>query len=304
MADGSLSVSPASGPASGPDSVSGDAAPLIAFRNVSLWFGSTPALLDVSFHVRRGETKVLLGEAGAGKTVILKLAIGLLRPGSGSVCVLNEPVSSLPEAKLFELRQQIGMVFQESALFDSLTVGENVAYPLEEQGGLSDGAIGERVAECLRAVELEAAIDKYPPEISGGMQRRVAIARALATKPEIMLYDSPTAGLDPVTAANIMQLIVRLRDLRQVTSLMVTHRLQDGFLLAANRWDPDHQQLEPDPTAGDRTSFLLLHRQRPVFDGSAKDLFASPDEYTRRFLHQSSQAPNGGLPPARQQPPA
>lgn len=257
---------------------------LIEFDQVSMEFGAAKVLDQVSFQVPKGETKVLLGEAGSGKSVALKLAIGLLRPTAGAVRVLGETVSAMPEQALFELRRRIGIVFQESALFDSLTVRENVAYRLLEEGKLDGAAIEKRVRECLEVVELEEAIDKLPAELSGGMQRRVSIARALATEPEIMLYDSPTAGLDPITATNIMEQIIKLRDLKQVTALMVTHRLQDGFMLAGHCWDKASNRLQPAQAETSPTSFLVLHQHRAVFDGSAQELRASQDRYLRHFL--------------------
>ncbi|MGH9466606.1 MAG: ABC transporter ATP-binding protein [Terriglobales bacterium] len=257
---------------------------LVDFEHVGLSFGQEIALSDVSFQVRRSETKVLLGESGAGKSVVLKLALGLLLPDNGSVEVLGERVSALPEQELFELRRRIGMVFQESALFDSLSVRENVAYRLEEEGRLDPVAIEARVRACLDAVEMEEAIDKMPAELSGGMQRRVSIARALATEPEVMLYDSPTGGLDPVTATNIMEQIIKLRDVKRVTALLVTHRLQDGFLLATHRWDPARNTLCPEPVQDGTTSFLVLHQHRVLFDGGAEEMLHSPEPYLREFL--------------------
>ncbi|MGH9480860.1 MAG: ABC transporter ATP-binding protein [Terriglobales bacterium] len=257
---------------------------LIEFDKVSLGFDALPVLEDLSFQVQRGETKVLLGETGTGKSVALKLAIGLLRPDRGRVVVLGETVSSLPEAELYQLRRRIGIVFQESALFDSLSVRDNVAYRLEEEGRLSPAQIEARVRACLAAVELEDAIAKMPAELSGGMQRRVSIARALATEPEIMLYDSPTGGLDPITATNIMEQIIKLRDVSRVTALLVTHRLQDGFLLATHGWDPQRNALRPIPPQESRTSFLVLHNHRALFDGAAATLRASPDPYLQTFL--------------------
>ncbi|MGH9486924.1 MAG: ABC transporter ATP-binding protein [Terriglobales bacterium] len=257
---------------------------LIGFEHVSLEFDHVPVLEDVSFQVRRGETKVLLGETGAGKSVALKLALGLLRPDTGMVEVLGERVSTLPEENLYELRRRIGMVFQESALFDSLTVRENVAYRLEEEGRLDEAHIEARVRECLRTVELEDAIDKIPAELSGGMQRRVSIARALATEPEIMLYDSPTGGLDPVTATTIMEQIIQLRDLHRVTALLVTHRLQDGFLMATHRWDAASNALVAAPGHDAATSFLLLHEHHILFDGDVDELLTSGNAYLKQFL--------------------
>jgi len=256
----------------------------IAFDAVSIGFATVPVLEDISFRVHRGETKVMLGESGAGKSVALKLALGLLRPDAGKVEVLGETVSAMPESDLYELRRRIGIVFQESALFDWLSVRGNVAYRLEEEGRLDAAAIEARVRVCLEAVELEDAIDKMPAELSGGMRRRVSIARALATEPEIMLYDSPTGGLDPITATNIMQQIIKLRDVNRVTALLVSHRLQDGFLMATQRWDPEHNALRPATDGDASTSFLVLHNHRVVFDGSARHLLAAADPYLQRFL--------------------
>lgn len=257
---------------------------LIEFDRVSVAFGANPVLEDVSFRVGRGETKVLLGEAGAGKSVALKLAIGLLRPDRGAVRVLDHTVSEMPEQELFQLRRRIGIVFQESALFDSMTVRDNVAYRLVEEGKLEAAAIEARVKACLDAVDLDDVMDKMPAELSGGMQRRVAIARALATAPEIMLYDSPTAGLDPITATSIMEQIIKLRDVANVTALLVTHRLQDGFLLASHCWDAARNQLRQARAENSHTSFLVLHQHRAFFDGSAPELLASPDPFLRHFL--------------------
>jgi phospholipid/cholesterol/gamma-HCH transport system ATP-binding protein len=257
---------------------------LIEFDNVSITLGGAPVLRGLSLRVHHGETKVLLGEAATGKSVSLKLAIGLMRPDSGSITVLGEPVNELPEEALFRLRRRIGMVFQESALFDSLTVRDNVAYRLDEEHDLSAEHVEARVRECLAAVELDdGVLDKLPDELSGGMRRRVAIARALATEPEIMLFDSPTAGLDPITATNIMVQIIRLRDVQRVTSLLVTHRLQDAALLAAYRWDPQRNALvEADGSS--HTSFLVLHQHRAIFDGSGAELQSNSDPYIRTFL--------------------
>jgi phospholipid/cholesterol/gamma-HCH transport system ATP-binding protein len=257
---------------------------LIDFEHVSLAFGEQPVLEDVSFAVRRSETKVLLGETGAGKSVVLKLAIGLLRPDAGRIEVLGEAVSRLPEEDLYALRRRIGIVFQESALFDSLTVRENVAYRLEEERRLTPDEIEARVRACLAAVELEEAIDKVPAELSGGMQRRVSIARALSTEPEILLYDSPTGGLDPITATNIMEQIIRLRDVNRVTALLVTHRLQDGFLMATHCWDPATNALRASTDEDHATSFLVLHQRRVLFDGRLQALRASGDSYLKQFL--------------------
>lgn len=256
----------------------------IQFERVGLSFGENTVLEGVSFAVDKGETKVLLGEAGAGKSVTLKLAIGLLRADSGRVTVLDENVGRLPEAELYALRRRIGIVFQESALFDSLSVRDNVAFRLREEHRLDPAALEARVRECLAMVELEDAIDKMPAELSGGMQRRVSIARAFATEPEIMLYDSPTGGLDPITATNIMEQIIKLRDTRRVTALLVSHRLQDGFLMASHCWDAAQNRLRQSPPEFSRTSFLVLHNRQVVFDGNAEDLVAAQDPYLKHFL--------------------
>ena len=256
----------------------------IQFEQVGLSFGDNSVLDDVSFAVAKGETKVLLGETNTGKTVLLKLALGLLRPTRGHIFVMGQEVSALPEDVLFGLRRQIGIVFQESALFDSMTVRENVAYRLVEEGEMDEQAIEERVRTCLQFVELEATIDKMPDELSGGMRRRVSIARALAAQPDIMLYDSPTGGLDPVTATTIMDLIIQLRDVNKVTSLLVTHRLQDAYLMATHVWDAEKRTLKPAPSSQTHTTFLLLRDRHIIFDGGASDLQAQTDPYIRNYL--------------------
>ncbi|MGH9491047.1 MAG: ABC transporter ATP-binding protein [Terriglobales bacterium] len=266
--------------------VSGAAAAdaVIRLEHVSLEFDGTPVLTDVSLAVRHGETKVLLGESGAGKSVLMKLVLGLLRPNKGQVWVFGQEVSAMPEAKLFELRRRIGMTFQESALFDSLSVRDNVAYRLEEDGRLTDEAMDERVRTCLKFVNLDDVMDKMPAELSGGMRHRVSIARALATSPEIMLYDSPTGGLDPETATTIMDLIIKLRDNNRVTALLATHRLQDGYLLATHAWDSNAGAARWAPEGARHTSFLLLRQGRVLFDGTAEELRGDPDPYVRQFL--------------------
>lgn len=266
-----------------------DQSAIIRFERVSLSFPAGPVLEDISFAVQRGETKVLLGESGAGKTVLMKLALGLLRPDRGRVWVLGEEVSCMPERALFELRRRVGMTFQESALFDSLSVRDNIAYRLIEEGQISDELIEERVRTCLRFVGLETALDQMPTELSGGMRHRVSIARALATSPEVMLYDSPTGGLDPETATTIVELIVKLRDLNHVTALLATHRLQDGYMLATRVWDDARQGLRPVPLGAAGTSFLLLRDRKIWFDGAAPELLASHDEYLRSYLNWGPQ---------------
>src|SRR5271169_4524516 len=220
-----------------------NSAPAIVFEDVVLSFAENEVLRGVSFRLARGETKALFGVAGSGKSLILKMALGLIRPDSGRIIVLGEDVTQMREEDLFTLRGKIGMVFQESALFDSLTVRENVAYRLTEEHGVYDEDIDRRVREALRFVELEHTLDLDPSELSGGMRRRVAIARAIITQPELLLYDSPTGGLDPVTSNTIVELIMKQRDVYRTSSLLVTHRLQDAFTLATHEFDPHTNQL-------------------------------------------------------------
>jgi phospholipid/cholesterol/gamma-HCH transport system ATP-binding protein len=260
-----------------------------ALRFSSVWIGfdEGPVLRDLSFFAHTGETLVLLGETGTGKTLALKLAAGLLRPDSGTVRALGQDISTKSERELLQFRRHVGFVFQEGALFDSLTVGENVAYRLE-QDGIAEEEIQPRVQEVLRFVELEHASDQLPSELSGGMRRRVAIARALITRPPIVLYDSPTAGLDPVTSQTIITLILRLRDVYGVTSLLATHRLQDGFGLANFYFDPKTRKLRrgaPPLHAGHATTrFLVLRHGRIYFEGNAEDMLKTKDPYLERFL--------------------
>ncbi len=244
---------------------------------------------DVSFHVGPGETLILLGATGSGKSVLLKLLLGLLKPDSGAVLIEGQDLVPLGEAKLFAFRRRMGIVFQEGALFDSLSVFENVAYRLREEGVLAENQIEQRVREVLRFVELEHALEKMPAELSGGMRRRVAVARAIVSKPAIMLYDSPTAGLDPVTAQTINILIAKLRDVEHVSSLVVTHRLADAFILANFVFSMDTQTLVP-PMSGDGSThpnparFLVLRDGAVYFWGTTEELVAVQDPYLRRFL--------------------
>jgi phospholipid/cholesterol/gamma-HCH transport system ATP-binding protein len=259
----------------------------IDFSGVHLGFGDGDVLRGLSFSAQSRETLILLGETGTGKTLTLKLAAGLLRPDAGVVSVLGRVISDKSEGELLEFRRQVGFVFQEGALFDSLTVGENVAYRLEEEGATED-EIRPRVEEVLRFVELEQTMDLLPSELSGGMRRRVSIARALVTRPPIVLYDSPTAGLDPITAQTIITLILRLRDIYGVTALMATHRLQDGFALANFRFDPKSRRVQREAVA-DRVSppvtrFLVLRDGRIYFEGSPQEIATSTDPYLRKFL--------------------
>jgi phospholipid/cholesterol/gamma-HCH transport system ATP-binding protein len=259
----------------------------IRFSNVWLGFEEGPILRGLSFSVQSGETLILLGETGTGKTLALKLAAGLLSPDSGQVQALGQSVSGKTELELLEFRRRVGFVFQEGALFDSLTVGRNVAYRLA-QDGLPEEEIAPRVEEVLRFVELEHTIDLLPSELSGGMRRRVSIARALITHPPIVLYDSPTAGLDPITSQTIITLILRLRDVYGVTSLLATHRLQDGFAMANFHFDPKTRMVRRSTAADEsqqaQTRFLVLRDGQIYFEGKPEELLSSKDAYLQRFL--------------------
>jgi len=261
--------------------------PAIVFENVTLAFAENEVLRGVSFHLPYGDTKAIFGVAGSGKSLILKLSLGLIRPDSGRILVLGQDVTELQEKELFKLRGKIGMVFQESALFDSLTVRENVAYRLMEEHGIYDADIDRRVREVLRFVELEHTLDLDPSELSGGMRRRVAIARALITQPELLLYDSPTGGLDPVTSNTIIELIVKQRDVYKTSALLVTHRLQDAFTMATHQFDKQANRMVPLPEGQHcevPMSFLVLRDGKVIFDGDLQQLAHSEDEYIREYI--------------------
>ena len=280
MSDFTPSVQPGAGP-SGQQT----GGPVIAFHNVSIAFDGPPVLDNVSFSVAPGETRVLLGPAGVGKSVLLKLAAGLLRPDEGHILLFGEEITNMPEEQLFALRARTGMVFQEGALFDSLTVRDNVAYQLIQER-VSDEEIDHRVLDALRFVELEKTFDYYPSSLSGGMKRRVAIARALIHKPELLLYDSPTGGLDPVTSTTIIELVMKERDVYHTPSLLVTHRLQDAFILCTHRFDPEQGHMVPLPEGktDPNTTFLMLTESRLIFDGSLHDILHTQNKFVREFL--------------------
>jgi phospholipid/cholesterol/gamma-HCH transport system ATP-binding protein len=259
--------------------------PVVALHNVAAGFDGPPVFENVSFSVAPGETRILLGPAGVGKSVLLKLILGLLRPLEGSVELFGEDISHKPEEKLFPLRARAGMVFQEGALFDSLTVRDNVAYQLIQEG-VHDEEIDARVHDALRFVGLEQTFDLYPSSLSGGMRRRVAIARALINQPELILYDSPTGGLDPVTSETIIELIVKQRDVRATPSLLVTHRLQDAFTLCTHRYSSEQERMVPLPEGqtNRNTTFLMLDEGHLIFDGSLHELTHSTNAFVREFL--------------------
>jgi phospholipid/cholesterol/gamma-HCH transport system ATP-binding protein len=252
-------------------------APVVEFRNVSIAFDGPPVLEDISFRVAPGETRVLLGPAGVGKSV--------LRPDKGSIELFGREITTMSEEQLFPMRTRTGMVFQEGALFDSLTVRDNVAYQLVQEQVMDD-EIDRRVHEALTFVELDQTFSLFPGSLSGGMRRRVAIARALISQPELLLYDSPTGGLDPITSTTIIELIVKERDVYRSPSLLVTHRLQDAFTMCTHRFDTEKGHMVPLPKGATdpKTTFLMLEEGRLIFDGSIKELVETDNKFVREFL--------------------
>ena len=261
------------------------ATPVVVFKNVTVSFDGPPVLNNVSFSVGPAETRVLLGPAGVGKSVLLKLANGLLRPDRGQIDLLGQEITHMSEESLFALRSRVGMVFQEGALFDSLTVRDNVGYQFIQQN-LPEEKIDRRVRKALSFVELEQTFALYPDSLSGGMRRRVAIARALISQPELILYDSPTGGLDPVTSTTIIELVMKERDVYRTPSILVTHRLQDAFTLCTHRFDPEQGGMVPLPEGktDPNTTFLMLEEGRLIFDGSLHDLLHTDNKFVREFL--------------------
>jgi phospholipid/cholesterol/gamma-HCH transport system ATP-binding protein len=259
--------------------------PVVVFEDVSITFDVKPILQNISFVVQRGETRIILGPAGCGKSVLMKLANGLIRPDSGIIRIFGEDITLMSETDLYKLRARVGMVFQESALFDSLSVEDNVAFRLHEEHVPEEEAHA-RVVEALKFVELEQTIDKFPAELSGGMKRRVSIARAIVSNPDLILYDSPTGGLDPITSTTIIELVIKQRDVTHTTSLLITHRLQDAFMLARNRFNPATGKVELIPNNGidDSTKFLVLNEGKIVFDGNTRELVHTTDPWLKEFI--------------------
>ncbi len=279
---------------------------ILQFDNVSLAFDATPALVDFNLSIHPGETYVVFGAAGSGKTVLLKLAMGLLQPTKGRILLLGQDITHLKERELFGLRAEVGILFQEGGLFDSLTIAENVSYPLRNQSCLRVPLeqIEQRVLESLEFVELGHTLDKFPSELSGGMRRRVGIARASVTNPKLLLYDSPTAGLDPITAHTIMSLIVKQRDMSKTTTVLASHRYQDGTTVANYVWDDAKKDLvraaPPGQFADLRTTFLILNEGRIAFQGGQEELERSSDPYVSQFvLKQVPPVPRGGYRESR-----
>jgi phospholipid/cholesterol/gamma-HCH transport system ATP-binding protein len=262
-----------------------DDGPVVVCEDVSITFDLKPVLQNISFSVNPGETRIILGPAGCGKSVLMKLVNGLLKPDTGSIKIFGEEIVTMSEDQLFKLRARVGMVFQESALFDSLSVEDNVAYRLHEEQ-VPEAEAHARVEEGLKFVDLEGTISKFPPELSGGMRRRVSIARALITKPDLILYDSPTGGLDPITSTTIVDLIIKQRDASHTTSLLITQRLQDAFRLAMNYFNRETGEIERIPNDGinDSTKFLVMNEGHVVFDGTTSDLVHTSDPWLKEYL--------------------
>src|SRR5579863_1010322 len=272
---------------------------LLKFENVNMRFDEIVALDSVSFELGASETRVVLGAAGSGKTTLLKAAIGLIRPDSGKIYLLGQEITGLKEAQLFHIRSGVGVLFQEGGLFDSVTVEENVAYPLLNRSGPAESAeeVESKVREALRFVELEQTLEQYPSELSGGMRRRVGIARAVVSEPPLVLYDSPTAGLDPITANTIMALIAKERDSKNTANLIVTQRYQDGQLMANFRYNRSSGHLEPASSSGGgqgpgsnptHTTFMVMKDGRVVFEGDQHQLEAYQDDYVQKFVPKHS----------------
>jgi phospholipid/cholesterol/gamma-HCH transport system ATP-binding protein len=265
----------------------GPGAPIVVFDGVSLAFDENVVLRDVSFTLIVGHTKVILGASGAGKSTVLKLILGLLRPDAGVIWVNGERVDLMAERELMRVRADLGMVFQEGALFDSLTVRENVGYKLYEEMRVPHADADRRVEEVLGFVGLGEYIDRRPSELSGGQRRRVAIARAMAAKPRILLYDEPTTGLDPITAQTVDDEIIKLRDLEGVSSILVTHQLRDAFYVATHtavRNGGRVQIVPAEPDKAEEAEFIMLRDARIVFEGHAAELRGSGDPYLKTFL--------------------
>jgi len=268
---------------------------LLLFDNVGVKFDDVVALEGISFEMGAGETRVILGAAGSGKTTLLKAALSLIKPDSGGIYLFGRQINDLKEKDLFAIRSRIGVLFQEGGLFDSITVGANVAYPLLNRAtnGISLEQVETKVVDALHFVELEHTLEKFPSELSGGMRRRVSIARAVITEPPLVLYDSPTAGLDPITANTIMALIAKERDSLNAANLIVTQRYQDGQLMANFRYNRSNGHLEPVSGNGSgsgngsnptHTIFMVMKEGRLVFEGTQTELEASTDSYISKFV--------------------
>jgi phospholipid/cholesterol/gamma-HCH transport system ATP-binding protein len=266
----------------------GPGSPMVVFDKVSLAFDDKVILREVSFTLIKGHTKIILGASGAGKSTILKLILGLLKPDSGVIWVNGERVDNMTEHQMMKVRTDLGMVFQEGALFDSLSVAENVGYKLYEESDMPHDQVRQRVESVLGFIGLAEYIDRMPSELSGGQRRRVAIARAMAAKPRVLLYDEPTTGLDPITATTVDDEILKLRDLENVSSIVVTHQLRDAFYVATHeavRGDDGVIRVSPaDEEKSEEAEFIMLREGRVSFEGHAAELRTSDDPYLKTFL--------------------
>jgi phospholipid/cholesterol/gamma-HCH transport system ATP-binding protein len=262
----------------------------VAFDKVSLAFDDHVVLRDLSFSVPKGSMRILLGASGAGKSLVLKLMLGLLRPDAGTILVNGNRVTAMSELELLKMRADVGMVFQENALFDSLTVGENVGYRLYEESDLPLEAVRARVEEVLSFLGLAEFIDSMPASLSGGQRRRVGIGRAMASKPSLMLFDDSTTGLDPVISATVDDEIVKLRDLEQVTSIVVSQQIRDAMYIATHKTARSNGHITvvaAEDAEAPRAAFMVLKDGGILFQGSAAELIASQDPYLRRFLYRT-----------------
>lgn len=259
----------------------------VVFERVSFAFDDHVILRDVSFRIPEGSMRLVLGASGSGKSVMLKLMLGLLRPDSGEIWIHGQRIDRMAESDLMHVRGDVGMMFQENALFDSLTVAENVGYRLYEETDMPPALVRQRIEEVLGFVDLEPYIDRMPSELSGGQRRRVAIARAMAPKPRLLLFDDPTSGLDPITATTVADQIVKLRDVERVTSVVATHQMRDAFHLASHRVVRTNGRLQTeslDESHPDAATFMVLNDARIYFEGDGSELRESRDPYLRQFL--------------------
>ena len=268
----------------------GGASPMVVFDHVSLAFDDQEVLRDLSFTVPKGSMRIMLGASGAGKSVVLKLILGLIRPDSGQIYVDGQRIDTMPERDLLRVRADMGMSFQEIALFDSLTVAENVGYRLSEETDMPEADVEARVSEVLQFMGMGEHGDRLPSELSGGQRRRVAIARAMAAKPSLLLLDDPTTGLDPIIATSVDDEIVKLRDLERVTCIVVTHQIRDAFYVATHRAvsaNGDIRIVEAASGEAEAADFLVLYEGRIHFEGSASELLATKDAYVREMMAQT-----------------
>ncbi len=260
---------------------------VVVFDDVYLAFDDKPVLRGVSFTLDRGHTKIILGASGSGKSTILKLLLGLLKPDAGEIWINGERTDTMSEEQMMTVRADLGMVFQEGALFDSLSVAENVGYRLSEETRLPAAEVRARVEEVLGFIDLREFIDRHPSELSGGQRRRVAIARAMSSKPQILLYDEATTGLDPITATTVDEEIVKLRDIEGVSSIVVTHQLRDAFFVATHEAVREGDRVRvvaADAAKSDEAEFIMLREGVVAFEGNAQELRASRDPYLKTFL--------------------